>query len=73
MGNGDLFERGWEALGSEESRRDKKDDYCNKVERRWEDVTVIEGRLVAGEGALKGRNECCKVGRGRRSCNGNCS
>jgi hypothetical protein len=52
---------------------DEMDDYCNEVECRWEDVTLVEGRFVAGEGALKGRNECCKVGRGRRSCSCSCS
>jgi len=69
-------------LGSEESRRDGWDGNGNEVERCWEDV--VEGRtrrgtsstvlippppiLVAGESALKGCNEYCKVGRGRGSC-----
>ena len=30
-------------------------------------MTLVEGHLAAGEGALKGRNECCKVGRSSRS------
>jgi len=57
-----------EGLGSEESRRDEWDDNGNEVERCWEDVAVVEGRLVADESALKGCDECCKVGRGRGSC-----
>ena len=52
-------------LGSEESRRDEWDGNGNEVERCW---AVVEGRLVAGESALKGCNEGCKVGRGRGSC-----
>ena len=55
-------------MGSEESRREEWDDDGNEVERCWEDVAVVEGRLVAGESALKDCNECCKVGRGRGSC-----
>jgi len=55
-------------LGSEESRRGEWDDNGNQVECCWEDVAVVEGRLVAGESALKGCNECWKVGRGRGSC-----
>jgi len=55
-------------LGSEESGRDKWDDNGNEVQRGWKDVAIVEGRLVAGESALKGCNERCKVGRGRGSC-----
>ena len=55
-------------LGSEESRRDEWDDNRNEVERCWKDVTVVEGLLVVDESSLKGCNEYCKVGRGRRSC-----
>jgi len=64
------YENGEECggLGSEEGRRDEWDDNGNEVEHCWEDVAVVEGRLVAGESALKGCNECCKVGRGRGSC-----
>jgi len=64
------YENGEECgrLGSEEGRRDEWDDNGNEVERCWEDVAVVEGCLVAGESALKGCNECCKVGRGRGSC-----
>jgi hypothetical protein len=58
-------------VGSEEGRRYERDDYRDEVECRWEDVTLVEGRLVAGEGGLKGRNECCNVG--RRSRSGSCS
>ena len=59
-------------MGSEESRRDEWDDNGNELERCWEDVAVVEGRLVAGESTLKGCNECCKVGRGRGSCRRGC-
>jgi len=41
-----------------ESGRYEWDDDGNEVERCWEDVAVVEGRLVAGESALKGCNEC---------------
>ena len=57
-------------LGSEESRRVEWDDNSNEVKRCWEDVSLVEGRLVANESALKCCNECCKVGRGRQSCRG---
>jgi len=50
-----------------ESGRYEWDDDGNEVECCWEDVAVVEGRLVAGESALKGCNECCKAGRGRGS------
>jgi len=69
-----VSEKGYEdgeesgGLGSEESRRDEWDDDGNEVERCLEDVAVVEGRVVAGESALKGCDECCKVCRGRGSC-----
>ena len=62
-----MWEKGYEdreecgGLGSEESRSDEWDDNGSEVERCWEDVAVVEGRLVAGESALKGCNECCKL------------
>jgi len=69
-----MREKGYEdgeesgGLGSEEGRRDEWDDNGSEVERCWEDVAVVEGRLVTGESALKGCNECGKVGRGCGSC-----
>ena len=69
-----MREKGYEdgeesgGLRSEESRRDEWNDNGNEVERCWEDVAVVEGRLVADESALKGCNECCKVGESRGSC-----
>ena len=36
-------------LGPEESRRDERSEYCKEVEGCWDDVTLIQGRFVAGE------------------------
>ena len=64
------YEDGKESGGLEleKNRRDEWDGNGNEVERCWEDVAVVEGRLVAGESALEGCNEGCRVGRGRGSC-----
>jgi len=47
-----MWEKGYEdeeeceGLGSEESRRDEWDDNGHEVVGCWEDVAVVEGRLV---------------------------
>ena len=51
------------ALRLQERERDEWGEYPKKVEYCREDLTLVQGHFVAGEG----RNECCKVGRGRWS------